>query len=172
METRYDKLIILLLVAILASIWITSLWETTETVTTTITETRTVTTTQTMTQTVREAVTTTVATTVILTITTCPQLDFISPLESLIFYPDSYIKVDYPSKLYLHVKNTGLTSAVIYKIEIVCTGDTVSVNYTVDPEQDITFTISLKGTYVAGTNYAVKIYTRAGNIYTITVQAR
>jgi flagellin-like protein len=39
--------------------------------------------------------------------------------EQLQFYPDSYINATTDSeKLYLHVKNTGSASAVIYKIEI------------------------------------------------------
>ena len=100
--------------------------------------------------------------------------------ESLQFYPDSYIDAT-NRKLYLHVKNTGSASAVIYKIEIsgvdtlTETGGfkgTKVVSGTVTPGVEDILTISLKQTYTSGANYLVKIYTRAGNVYSVTVQAR
>lgn len=149
MEARDNKLIILLLVAILASIWITSLWRPTETATTvaiTITNTK--------------------------TITTCPPLDWwetIGATENLQLYPDSYINTT-SKQLTLHVKNTGSVVAVIYKIEVVALGST-DITETINPGEDKTITVRVAGA-VPDTNYAVKIYTRAGNVYTITVQAR
>jgi len=106
--------------------------------------------------------------------------------ESLQFYPDSYI---YNGNLYLHVKNTGSASAVIYKVEVSGIGpaDPTSVTtvqgsiniarteVTVAPgaEGTVVFGISSSsGSPVAGANYLVKIYTRAGNVYSVTVQAR
>ncbi len=102
--------------------------------------------------------------------------------ESLQFYPDSYINVtDTPSKLYLHVKNTGSAAAVIYKIEIsgietltettMFDGNNVADGVIPAGTED-TLTIELEEDYTAGTNYLVKIYTKAGNVYSITVQAK
>ena len=102
--------------------------------------------------------------------------------ESLQFYPDSYISVtDTPSKLYLHVKNTGSAAAVIYKIEIsgietltettMFNGNNVKDGVIPAGTED-TLTIELEEDYTAGTNYLVKIYTKAGNVYSITVQAK
>ena len=105
--------------------------------------------------------------------------------ENLQFYPDSYIQ---SNTLYLHVKNTGSAVAVIYKVEISGLGTaagastvtsvtgTIRVSgneVTVSPggEGIVVFDIS-NVTPVAGANYLVKVYTRAGNVYSITVQAR
>jgi len=103
-------------------------------------------------------------------------------VESLQIYPDSYINTtDTLNKLYLHIKNTGSAAAVIYKIEIVgietltntgdFSGGTVK-DGTVGPGVEDTLTVPLTGGYVPGTNYQVKIYTKAGNVYTATVQAK
>jgi hypothetical protein len=81
----------------------------------------------------------------------------------------------------LHLKNTGSAAAVIYKIEIsgvetpTNTGDfdgSTVKDGTVGAGVEDTLTISLTKTYTAGTNYLVKIYTRAGNVYSVTVQAK
>jgi len=100
--------------------------------------------------------------------------------ESLQFFPDSYINVS-GRQLYLHLKNTGSASAVIYKIEISgvetrtdtgsFTGGGVTGG-TVGPGTEAILTITLTGNYTAGANYLVKIYTRAGSVYSVTVQAR
>ena len=92
--------------------------------------------------------------------------------ESLQVYPDSYINASATPALILHIKNTGTASAVIYKVEIVGTTDTVSTTITVSPGQDTTVSVSLTGTYTPGTYYTVKIYTQAGNIYTAQVRAQ
>ena len=94
--------------------------------------------------------------------------------ESLQVYPDSYIDAATPA-LNLHIKNTGTASAVIYKVEIVGTADTVTTTITISPGQDTTITIgggTLTDTYTPGTYYTVKIYTQAGNIYTAQVRAQ
>lgn len=102
--------------------------------------------------------------------------------ESLQFYPDSYIQVQNTGgTLYLHLKNTGSASAVIYKVEIsgvetITTtpnfeGETVKSG-TVPPGTEDTLTITLTSSYTSGANYLVKIYTRAGNVYSVTVQAK
>ena len=91
--------------------------------------------------------------------------------ESLQVYPDSYIDAATPA-LSLHIKNTGTASAVIYKVEIVGTTDTVATTITISPGQDTTVSIALTGTYTPGTYYTVKIYTQAGNIYTAQVRAQ
>jgi len=90
--------------------------------------------------------------------------------ETLQNFPDSYIQ---GRTLYLHVKNTGSAAAVIYKVEVpgVASAD---IESTVSPGQERTLEISLLGSqqFVAGTTYQVKIYTRAGNVYSVNVQAR
>jgi flagellin-like protein len=92
--------------------------------------------------------------------------------ETLQIFPDSYIQ---GSTLYLHVKNTGSAAAVIYKVEVPGVAST-DTTLTVSPGQETTLTISLNlignQQFVAGTTYQVKIYTRAGNVYSVNVQAR
>jgi flagellin-like protein len=107
--------------------------------------------------------------------------------ESLQFYPDSYI--DTSGKLYLHIKNAGSASAVIYKVEVsgigtatqasvvaaqgsINTGANAEVTVAPGAEGTVEFDIKLSGSPVAGANYLVKIYTRAGNVYSVTVQAK
>jgi len=100
--------------------------------------------------------------------------------ESLQFYPDSNITAG-DRMLYLHLKNTGSASAVIYKIEI--SGietltdtsrfdGTTATDGTVGPGTEDILKISLLKDYTAGSNYLVKIYTKAGNVYSVTVQAK
>jgi len=104
--------------------------------------------------------------------------------ESLQFYPDSAIVYNDTARkwvLNLHLKNAGSASAVIYKIEISgveprtdtdnFNGETIKSG-TVSPGVEDTLTITLEQTYTSGTNYLVKIYTRAGNVYSVTVQAK
>ncbi len=105
--------------------------------------------------------------------------------ESLQFYPDSYVS---GTTLYLHLKNTGSAAAVIYKIEISGLGTVTSVSVpgtttgitttqqpiiTVNPGAEGTIVATIDGNpAVAGANYLVRVYTRAGNVYSVTVQAR
>ena len=118
--------------------------------------------------------------------------------ESLQFYPDSNITITSTDTstsvtLFLHLKNTGSASAVIYKVELIGMGTpslasvtstvagTISISgaeVTINPgaEGYIAFTITgtdtAPATVTPGTNYQVKVYTRAGNVYTWTVQAK
>lgn len=101
--------------------------------------------------------------------------------ENLQFYPDSYIGVGGNTTLYIHVKNIGSAAAVIYKIEVVGVeeltdtsrfdGKTIT-DGTISPGVEDTLQVPLSKNVVPGTNYAVKIYTKAGNVYTVTVQAK
>ena len=104
--------------------------------------------------------------------------------ESLQFYPDSEIK---NSVLVLHVKNIGSAAAVIYKIEVVGLDTVTSLatytsystttgalnEVTIDPGKEVYIAGSVAGgNLIAGANYLVKIYTKAGNVYSVTVQAK
>jgi archaellum component FlaG (FlaF/FlaG flagellin family) len=99
--------------------------------------------------------------------------------ETIQVFPDSSIS---GSTLTLHIKNTGTASAVIYKIEVVGLGTasitavtgvttTTGSEVIVSPGVEGTITASITGA-VAGATYQVKIYTRAGNVYSATVQAK
>ncbi|MEL9939447.1 MAG: archaellin/type IV pilin N-terminal domain-containing protein [Ignisphaera sp.] len=96
--------------------------------------------------------------------------------ESVRVYPDSYINAS-NKVLYLHVKNEGSASAVIYKVEIVgvttiTTFGAATTETTITPGQETTLTLSFNANVVAGTNYQVKVYTKAGNVISATVQAK
>ncbi|MEM3973505.1 MAG: archaellin/type IV pilin N-terminal domain-containing protein [Ignisphaera sp.] len=96
--------------------------------------------------------------------------------ESVRVYPDSYINAS-NKVLYLHVKNEGSASAVIYKVEIVgvttiTTSGAATTETTITPGQETTLTLSFNANVVAGTNYQVKVYTKAGNVISATVQAK
>uniref|UniRef100_A0A7C4FD84 Type IV pilin n=1 Tax=Ignisphaera aggregans TaxID=334771 RepID=A0A7C4FD84_9CREN len=92
--------------------------------------------------------------------------------ETLQTFPDSYIQ---GNTLYLHVKNTGSAAAVIYKVEVPGIAST-DTTLTIGPGEEQTLNIPLTPQsgqqFVAGTTYQVKIYTMAGNVYSINVQAR
>jgi hypothetical protein len=90
-------------------------------------------------------------------------------VESLQIYPDSYI--DSSGKLVLHIKNTGTATAVIYKFEIVGVDTRTDQTTSLTPGQETEWTVTFTGTVTPGTNYQVKIYTRAGNVYSATVKA-
>ncbi len=104
--------------------------------------------------------------------------------ETIQVFPDSSINSS-NKLLILHIKNTGTASAVIYKIEVVglgtasitaVTGVTTTTGSAgseviVSPGVEGTITASITGA-VAGATYQVKIYTRAGNVYSATVQAK
>lgn len=101
--------------------------------------------------------------------------------ESVRVYPDSYINASTSTGnkvLYLHVKNEGSASAVIYKVEIVGVttitsfGAATTTETTITPGQETTLTLSFNANVVAGTNYQVKVYTKAGNVISATVQAK
>ncbi len=104
--------------------------------------------------------------------------------EQLQIYGDTELKVsDSGGTVTLHVGNRGSASAVIYKIEIVNFGETTQLTtssgttvITVPPggEAYITATITSTsgGSLMAGANYIIKVYTKAGNTYQITVVAQ
>jgi flagellin-like protein len=108
--------------------------------------------------------------------------------ESLQLYPDSYaIQSDNNAVVVLHIKNTGSASAVIYKVELIGVGtpssadvsstvagtiSTSGAEVTINPGAEGYIEFSITGTVTPGTNYQVKVYTRAGNVYTWTVQAK
>jgi flagellin-like protein len=91
-------------------------------------------------------------------------------VESLQLMPDSKLYDD--GTVELHVVNKGSAAAVVYKVEIVGLGST-SVETTLTPGDDTTIStkINLQGTIVAGASYNIKIYTKAGNTYQITLVA-
>jgi len=88
--------------------------------------------------------------------------------ETIQVFPDSSISGD---TLTLHIKNTGTASAVIYKIEVVGLPPSIDTTVTVSPGGEETITASVSNA-VAGATYQVKIYTKAGNVYSATVQAK
>ena len=93
-------------------------------------------------------------------------------VESLQIYPDSYINSK-DNQLILHIKNTGSAAAVIYKVEIVGVGtaDLGEEKTLTAGAEETAWTLSFSGNVTAGTNYQVKIYTKAGNVYSATVKA-
>ncbi len=93
--------------------------------------------------------------------------------ESIQIYPDS--KLYTTNKIELHIKNTGSAPAVIYKIEIVGVNSTSITDSTITPGAETTITATftgLKTTITAGAQYTIKVYTRAGNVYTINLVAQ
>jgi hypothetical protein len=111
----------------------------------------------------------------------------IGATEQLQIYGDSKLKVTNNSvTVELHVGNKGSASAVIYKIEvasvaastitatttqtgITCSGSMCTVTPGADGTIVASFGTSL--TVVPGTSYVVKVYTKAGNTYQITLVA-
>jgi len=112
----------------------------------------------------------------------------IGATEQLQIYGDSKLKVDNGVTVELHVANKGSASAVIYKIEVAgvsatsmnaaggssdITCATDGKTCTVTPGADGTIIASgFQGlTVVPGASYVVKVYTKAGNTYQITLVA-
>jgi flagellin-like protein len=96
-------------------------------------------------------------------------------VESLQLMGDSKLYDD--GTVELHVVNKGSAAAVVYKVEIVGLGSTSTINgtttgFTLTPGADTTITakIDVSG-IVPGTSYNIKIYTKAGNTYQITLVA-
>jgi len=103
--------------------------------------------------------------------------------EMLKIYPDSYISSDTSGNpiLYLHVENTGGATAVIYKIEVSNITISMATPQSLSPGIHTTLSITLtsvsdqttyKAAITPGALYTVKIYTKAGNVYTVQVQAK
>ena len=100
-------------------------------------------------------------------------------VETLVIHPDSKLYAN--GKIELHVENKGTAAAVIYKVEVVGVKDTTDLTLpdgsvasaiTLAPGQDITFTANIgKELLTAGASYVVRVYTKAGNMYPITLRA-
>ncbi len=98
--------------------------------------------------------------------------------ETIQIFPDSKLKTDEnknETTIELHVKNTGTAAAIIYKIEIVGVGsaeiEAEKTEITLKPGEDTMINASIKGTITAGASYLIKVYTRAGNVYSVTLVA-
>jgi len=111
--------------------------------------------------------------------------------ESLQIMPDSILDASQKS-VALHVKNVGGAAAVIYKVEVSGTGctatgtaglstgagltSTTTDGIVVSPGADGTFTASFdqqqQCSLTPGATYNVKIYTKAGNVYSINLPAK
>ncbi len=89
--------------------------------------------------------------------------------ETIQIYPDSKLYTN--GTITLHVKNTGTATAVIYKVEIVGVGTSDINDETLAPGQDTEISASVDGTLTPGAQYQVKIYTRAGHVYSIVLTA-
>ena len=111
----------------------------------------------------------------------------IGATESLIIYGDSKLILQANNVVViLHVGNKGSASAVIYKVEVVNVGETTQFTtaqnqptttvLTLAPGAETTFTAAVNipsgANIVAGANYIVKVYTKAGNTYQITLVAQ
>jgi len=86
--------------------------------------------------------------------------------EILKIYPaDTFIEKQGDSWiLRLHLLNQGSSPAEIYKI-VIMNKEVINVNITVDPMEEKVVNITLKKDYAPHTMYALKIYTKTGNIY-------
>jgi len=90
--------------------------------------------------------------------------------ESLQLMPDSKLYDD--GTVILHVVNKGSATAVVYKVEIVGLGSKTIDERTLTPGADTTITANnVASGLVAGASYNIKIYTKAGNTYQITLVA-
>jgi hypothetical protein len=90
-------------------------------------------------------------------------------VESLVIHPDSKLYAD--GKIELHVENKGSAAAVIYKVEIVGAGS-VDTNKILSPGAEDTIEATVQGAQlVPGATYVVRVYTKAGNVYPITLRA-
>jgi hypothetical protein len=100
-------------------------------------------------------------------------------VETLVIHPDSKLYAD--GTIVLHVENKGTAAAVIYKVEVVGVKDTTKLTpsgraettaITLAPGEDIVFTANIgKDLLTAGASYVVRVYTKAGNMYPITLRA-
>jgi len=82
-----------------------------------------------------------------------------------IYSTDTYIeKQNNTWILHLHILNQGASPAEIYKIVIVGK-ETINVNIKVEPMKEEVTNITLKENYAPHTLYAIRIYTRSGNVY-------
>jgi flagellin-like protein len=73
----------------------------------------------------------------------------------------------------LTVKNSGTASAVVYKVEVVGVDSATPSGgrVTIAPGATTTINASVGGTCTPGARYQVKIYTEAGNVYSVVLTA-
>ena len=88
--------------------------------------------------------------------------------EQLQIYPDSFINAT-SKQLLLHVQNKG-GDVTIYKVET-CK-ETIDTTITVTAGAETTLTINLTKDYSAGTVCDIKVYTKAGNVFTAQVTVK
>jgi hypothetical protein len=103
----------------------------------------------------------------------------VGQVETLVLHPDSKLYAD--GTIVLHVENKGTAAAVIYKVEVVGVKDTTDLTLpdgsvtsaiTLAPGKDIVFTANIgENLLTAGASYVVRVYTKAGNMYPITLRA-
>jgi len=106
-------------------------------------------------------------------------------IEGLYFYPDSYIDAS-AGKLFLHVKNKGSIAAVIYKVEIpgVAVAEELALVETplaialrtqsevvIKPGEE-GYLVARVDNVLAGARYLVRVYTRAGSLYNLIINAK
>ena len=91
--------------------------------------------------------------------------------ESLVIHPDSKLYAD--GRVVLHVENKGTAATVIYKVEIVGVGSAdINPAKTLSPGQEATIEETVQNAQlVAGATYVVRVYTKAGNMYPVTLRA-
>jgi len=90
--------------------------------------------------------------------------------ETLQIMPDSKLYTD--GTVSLNVKNSGTAPAVVYKVEVVGVDSvTLSDKVTIAPGTTMTVAAFVSGTYTPGARYQVKIYTEAGNVYSVVLTA-
>ena len=92
-------------------------------------------------------------------------------VESLVIHPDSKLYAD--GRVVLHVENKGSAATVIYKVEILGVGSAdISPAKTLSPGAEDTIEATVQGAQlVAGATYVVRVYTKAGNMYPVTLRA-
>ena len=92
-------------------------------------------------------------------------------VESLVIHPDSKLYAD--GRVVLHVENKGSAAAVIYKVEILGVGSAdINPVKTLSPGAEGTIEATVQDAQlVAGATYVVRVYTKAGNVYPITLRA-
>jgi len=124
------------------------------------------------------AISTVTATAPLNTLTTTPWIQ--EAMESLVLYLDSRAYSN--GTLVLHIANRGSAPAVIYKVVIRDEGEARILNASgigvtlsggeviVDPGGEGYIWAQLDKTLVRDRVYAAEIYTRAGNIYIVTVE--
>jgi len=92
-------------------------------------------------------------------------------VESLVIHPDNKPYAD--GRVVLHVENKGSAAAVIYKVEILGAGSAdISPSKTLSPGAEATIEATVQNAQlVPDATYVVRVYTKVGNVYPITLRA-